>query len=78
MTPSPQASPGPSAPATPPSASVREFALRMCAFDPKLDDAEIGAIASGIEANWKLGNTINHKGEGLKNSDEPTPHFSVS
>lgn len=75
MTPSPQASPSPT-PA--PSASAREFALRMRAFDPKLTDAEIAAIAAGVEANWKLGDTINHKGRTLKNSDEPDPSFRVS
>lgn len=73
VTPSPQASPSPT-----PSVSAREFALRMRAFDPKLSDAEIDAIASGVEANWKLGNTVNHKGEALKNSDEPVPPFSVA
>ena len=50
----------------------------MRAFDPKLSDAEIDAIASGVEANWKLGNTLTHKGEALKNSDEPVPPFSVA
>jgi hypothetical protein len=74
MTPSPQASPSPT-PA--PSAAAREFALRMRAFDPTLSDAQIEAIASGIEATWKLGDSINHKGAALKNSDEPVPSFSV-
>jgi hypothetical protein len=72
MTPSPQPSPTPS-----PSPASREFALRMRAFDPKLTDAEIESIAAGVEANWKLGKTVNHKGDALKNSDEPIPSFSV-
>lgn len=75
MTPSPQTSPSPTAS---PSTSSREFALRMRAFDPHLNDAEIDAIASGLEANWKLGNTVNKKGEAMKNSDEPIPSFSVA
>ena len=75
VTPSPQSSPSP----TPsPSPSSREFALRMRAFDPKLSDAEIDAIAAGVDGNWKLGSTVNARGEALKNSDEPSPAFSVS
>jgi len=50
----------------------------MRAFDPQLDDAAIDAIASGIEANWKLGDAVNHKGTALKNSDEPDPSFRIS
>jgi hypothetical protein len=50
----------------------------MRAFDPALTDAEIETIAAGIETNWKLGDTIDLKGGALRNSDEPSPPFSVS
>lgn len=49
----------------------------MRAFDPHLTDAEIETIAGGIETNWQLNKTINHKGTALANSDEPSPEFSV-
>jgi len=72
----PTASPAPS-PSPTPSPSARALAMQMRGFDPHLTDDEIETIASGIEPNLKLGNTINKHGRALKNSDEPVPSFEA-
>jgi hypothetical protein len=75
----PDASPAPTPSAAPtPSPAARAIASSMRAFDPHLTDAEVDEIATGIETNLRLGNTVNAKGRALKNSDEPIPSFAVN
>jgi hypothetical protein len=77
-TPSPPPHPPQPSPSPTPSPSARDFAMRMRAFDPQLSNAELEAIATGIDGNWKLGDSINPKGTALQNWDEPTPSFRVN
>ena len=49
----------------------------MRRFDPNLSDAEIGAIAQGIEQGYGFGATLNKNGTVLQNGDAPVPQFSV-
>jgi hypothetical protein len=56
------------------SPAARALAERMRAFDPQLTDKNVEAIAGGIDANLKLGKTVNPHGTLLKNWDEPFCH----
>lgn len=73
----------PAAAATPAKAGrksgeiARLFAQQMRAFDPRLSDAQVAAIAKGIDENLRLGKAINPHGTALKNSDEPATIFEV-
>jgi len=71
------ATPAPAPTATPtPSPAGREFALRMRRFDPSLTDAQIDAIAAGVDQSFEAGKTIRRHHE-LQNSDGPTPEFAA-
>jgi len=71
------ASPSPSPTATPsPSPSAHELALRMRKFDPQLTDAQIDAIAAGIDQGFDAGKSI-RKHHALQNGFGPSPEFAV-
>ncbi|MGA7572029.1 MAG: hypothetical protein WB491_03220 [Candidatus Aquilonibacter sp.] len=71
------ASPTPSpTPTPPPSSAAHEFALRMRKFDPSLTDAQIDAIAAGIDQGFAAGKTIRAH-HALRSGDGPAPEFSV-
>ena len=70
-------SPTPSpTPTPPPSSAARELALRMRKFDSSLTDAQIDAIAEGIDQGFAAGETIRAH-HALRNGDGPSPEFSV-
>jgi mono/diheme cytochrome c family protein len=63
--------------AKPPSAAAQATAATMRRFDPTLTDAELEAIARGIDEN-AAGAVLNpHHATALHNSDEPVLHFAV-
>jgi hypothetical protein len=74
--PEPSAAPSPK-PHAKSSQLARDFAERMRGFDPKLTDAQIATIASGIDDNLRSGKGINPKGDPLHNWDEPATFFQV-
>ena len=76
----PASSPAPSPTPVPlptPSPGALDLARSMRRFDPSLSDAEIGAIAQGIEQGYGFGATLNKNGTVLQNGDAPVPQFSV-
>jgi hypothetical protein len=66
----------PSSSAKPPSAAALAAAVSMRAFDAGLSDAEVAAIAAGIDAN-RAGAQLNPKKKPLKNETGPDVHFAV-
>jgi hypothetical protein len=52
------------------------MAASMRAFDSALSDAEVAAIAAGIDAN-RAGALLNPKKKRLKNDVGPDVHFAV-
>jgi hypothetical protein len=72
------ASPAPSPKPPKISPSARALAQSMRAFDAGLSDRDIEKIARGIDANLKLGPTIDPKGRALKNWDEPAVTFKAA
>jgi len=68
--------PAPSSSVTPPSAAALAAAVSMRAFDAGLSDAEVAAIAAGIDAN-RAGAQLNPKKKPLKNETGPDVHFAV-
>ncbi len=77
----PPPSPAPRASASaapkPPSAAARAQAEAMRAFDPTLSEAELDAIARGIDGNFAAGEKLDKRGRALKNADEPATRFAV-
>ena len=59
-----------------PSPVAREFALRMRVFDPQLTDAQIDAIASGIDQAYGAGASL-RKHRALLNAEGPVPEFTA-
>src|SRR5271156_2912479 len=70
--------PSPSASEKPPSAAALSTAAAMRAFDPQLTDADVTAIARGIDENRTAGARLNAKKKRLKNGDEPALRFAVA
>jgi hypothetical protein len=71
------ASPKPSpTPTPPPSSAAHEVALRMRKFDSALTDAQIDAIATGIDQGFAAGKTIRAH-HALSSGDGPSPEFAV-
>ncbi len=74
----PEASPTPMPSPTPtPSPAALDLARSMRRFDPKLSDAQIHAIAQGIEQGYGFGAALNAHGTVLHNGDAPVPQFAV-
>jgi len=76
----PPASPHPSASpaAKPASAYAVAAAAAMRRFDARLSDADLDAIAHGIDDDLHEGARLNpHRATALKNADEPVLRFSV-
>jgi hypothetical protein len=70
-------SPKPTPTATPPpSSAAHELALNMRKFDSSLTDAQIDAIATGIDQGFAAGKTIRAH-HALRSGDGPSPEFSV-
>jgi hypothetical protein len=61
----------------PPSAAALAAARAMRAFDAKLTDAEVKAIALAIDRNRKLGEALNPRKGRLANGDEPVTRFAA-
>ncbi len=76
-----QTSPAPSvattAPHPTPSAASRAMAEATRRFDPALDDAQVSAIAAGIDGASKEGATLRGKHNPLHNGDEPVTTFAT-
>lgn len=70
-------SPAPASSAKPPSAAALAAATGMRAFDSGLSDAEVAAIAAGIDAN-RSGGQLNPKKKRLRNDVGPGVHFAVT
>jgi hypothetical protein len=66
-----------SAAAPPPSAASVAIAATMRRFDPHLTDAELEAIARGIDENARAGAALNPKKRPLRNGDDLVVHFTV-
>ena len=75
--PSPSAAPSARA-AVAPSAGALAAAAAMRAFDPKLTETEVTAIAHGIDENRKAGAALNGKKRRLRNGDEPVTRFAAA
>lgn len=70
--------PSPSASPKAPSAAAAAIAASMRRFDPQLSDADLDAIARGIDDNRRGEARLNpHRATGLRNADEPATRFSV-
>jgi hypothetical protein len=70
-------SPAATGSAKPPSASALATAQDMRRFDPALTDADIVAIAAGIDANRDAAGVLDPKKKRLANADEPALHFAA-
>ena len=73
---SPTPSPTP-APVPTPSPGALDLARSMRRFDATLSDAQIQAIAQGIEQGYGFGAALNQHGTFLQNGDAPDPQFAV-
>jgi hypothetical protein len=60
-----------------PSASARDFALRMRRYDSQLSDKEIDSIARQVDQLGDLRRQLRPKGHDLANGDLPAPQFQV-